>query len=92
MRGNHEDFNFLSGVGNTHIDPQGLIRHLNSGEVFTIQGETDIDARKSAVWVLGQISGQDFGSDAAEWREWWKEYMKQIMGWIFIIVGAVSMF
>jgi len=37
VRGNHEDFDFLFGAGNTYIDPYGMIRHLRSGEVFTIE-------------------------------------------------------
>jgi len=42
VRGNHEDFNFLMGAGNTHIDPSGSIRHLSSGEVFVIEKGKEI--------------------------------------------------
>jgi Icc-related predicted phosphoesterase len=37
VRGNHEDFDFLMGTSNAHIDPFGLIRHLSSGKVFVIE-------------------------------------------------------
>lgn len=51
----------------------GKIKSPSSVEpLFKIlDNETDNDARKSAVWILEQLSGQDFGYNTARWQEWW---------------------
>jgi hypothetical protein len=33
----------------------------------------DEDVRWAAAWVLKEITGQDFGQDAAAWQQWWEE-------------------
>lgn len=53
----------------------GKIKSPSSVEplIKILDNETDNDARKSAIWVLEQLSGQDFGYNAAQWQEWWSK-------------------
>lgn len=41
VRGNHEDFDFLSTKGYTYIDPYAKIQHLDSGKIFTINNQIE---------------------------------------------------
>jgi HEAT repeat protein len=51
----------------------GKIKSPSSVEplIKILDDETDNDTRKSAVWILEQLSGQDFGYSTAQWQEWW---------------------
>lgn len=53
----------------------GKIKSPSSVEplIKILDNETDSDARKCAVWILGKLSEQDFGYNIAQWQEWWEK-------------------
>lgn len=64
VRGNHEDFDFLSSAGYTHIDPYGMIQHLSSGRVFTLQDEKEtvhVSGLGGIVWGSRRWDDTDLG-------------------------------
>jgi Icc-related predicted phosphoesterase len=76
VRGNHEDFEFLSGAGHNHIDPFGTIKHLDSGEIFKI-------AAGSEMATVSGLGGVFSGAPQVEKRQSGKYFTDDECGRLF---------